>query len=44
VWIDPERARWVVLLSNRVYPTRKNEGIKAFRPRVHDAIVGALDE
>jgi CubicO group peptidase (beta-lactamase class C family) len=43
IWIDPPRARWVVLLSNRVNPTRANERIKQFRPLVHDAIVAALD-
>ena len=43
IWIDPQRARWVVLLSNRVHPTRANEQIKAFRPAIHDAIVAALD-
>jgi CubicO group peptidase (beta-lactamase class C family) len=43
LWIDPPRARWVVLLSNRVNPTRHNERIKQFRPLIHDAIVSALD-
>jgi CubicO group peptidase (beta-lactamase class C family) len=43
IWIDPSRRRWVVLLSNRVEPTRDNERIKEFRPRLHDAVVAALD-
>jgi CubicO group peptidase (beta-lactamase class C family) len=43
LWIDPPRARWVVLLSNRVYPSRANEAIKAFRPTLHDAVIAALD-
>jgi serine-type D-Ala-D-Ala carboxypeptidase len=43
LWIDPARARWVVLLSNRVHPTRSNEAIRQFRPAIHDAIVAALD-
>lgn len=43
IWIDPPRARWVVLLSNRVHPTRANEAIKQLRPAIHDAIVAALD-
>lgn len=43
LWIDPPRARWVVLLTNRVHPTRDNERIKSFRPQLHDAIVEALD-
>jgi hypothetical protein len=43
LWIDPPRARWVVLLSNRVCPSRANERIKRFRPRLHDAVIEALD-
>jgi CubicO group peptidase (beta-lactamase class C family) len=43
IWIDPARARWVVLLSNRVHPTRANEAIRSFRPQIHDAIAAALD-
>jgi CubicO group peptidase (beta-lactamase class C family) len=42
-WIDPARARWVVLLTNRVHPTRANEAIKQFRPAIHDAIIAALE-
>ncbi len=43
LWIDPERAYAVVLLTNRVYPTRSNDRIRVFRPRFHDAIADALD-
>jgi CubicO group peptidase (beta-lactamase class C family) len=43
IWIDPPRRRWVVLLSNRVHPTRENEAIKAFRPLIHDAVLTALE-
>ena len=43
LWIDPPRGRFVVLLSNRVHPSRANEAIKAFRPALHDKIVAALD-
>ena len=38
VWIDPERALIVALLTNRVHPTRKNDKIRAFRPAIHDVI------
>ncbi|HEX4461712.1 MAG TPA: serine hydrolase domain-containing protein [Polyangia bacterium] len=44
LWIDPPRARWVVLLSNRVHPTRANEQIRQLRPALHDAVVAALDD
>lgn len=38
VWIDPERELIVVLLTNRVHPTRKNDKIRAFRPVIHDVV------
>jgi CubicO group peptidase (beta-lactamase class C family) len=42
VWLDLEHDRHVILLSNRVHPSRDNEQIKAFRPHIHDLIVKAL--
>ena len=41
-WLDPTRDLAVVLLSNRVHPSRENSGIKAFRPRFHDTVSAAL--
>jgi CubicO group peptidase (beta-lactamase class C family) len=38
LWIDPEKNLYVVLLTNRVHPTRDNNGIQAFRRRLHDAV------
>ena len=38
LWIDPLCELEVVLLSNRVHPSRRNEKIKAFRPRIHDLV------
>jgi CubicO group peptidase (beta-lactamase class C family) len=37
IWIEPERALIVVLLSNRVCPTRANNMIRRLRPVLHDA-------
>ena len=42
LWIDPERDLFVVLLTNRVNPTRTNEQIRQARPVIHDAIIQAL--
>lgn len=42
IWIDPERELFVILLTNRVYPTRANDKITAVRPAVHDAVIEAL--
>jgi len=39
LWLDLERDVHVILLSNRVHPTRENDRIKAFRPVVHDLIL-----
>src|SRR6185437_11522039 len=39
LWIDPERDLYVVLLSNRVHPTRDNNQIQRVRRRVHDEIL-----
>lgn len=41
-WLHPPTGRLVVLLTNRVHPTRANETIKAARPRLHDACWNAL--
>jgi CubicO group peptidase (beta-lactamase class C family) len=38
LWIDPDRELIVVLLTNRVHPTRKNEDIKQFRPVLHERV------
>jgi CubicO group peptidase (beta-lactamase class C family) len=38
IWIDPVCELEVVLLSNRVHPTRTNDGIKSFRPVIHDLV------
>ena len=38
LWIDPLCELEVVLLSNRVHPSRRNEKIKVFRPWIHDLI------
>ncbi|MBI4459925.1 MAG: serine hydrolase, partial [Acidobacteria bacterium] len=43
LWIDPEKSLFVILLTNRVHPSRENEAIKAIRPAVHDAIVQGLN-
>jgi serine-type D-Ala-D-Ala carboxypeptidase len=38
MWLDLERGRHIVLLSNRVHPSRDNEAIREFRPFIHDRI------
>ncbi|MFO0774606.1 MAG: serine hydrolase domain-containing protein [Nitrospiraceae bacterium] len=43
LWIDPWRELVVALVSNRVHPTRQNERIKTFRPRMHDEVIRCCD-
>ncbi|HEY3886778.1 MAG TPA: serine hydrolase domain-containing protein, partial [Vicinamibacterales bacterium] len=43
LWLDPARDLYVVLLTNRVHPTRENDQIQDVRRRVHDAVVTALE-
>jgi len=38
IWVDRVKELVVILLTNRVHPTRKNNQIKAFRPALHDLI------
>ncbi len=42
IWMDPERDVFVVLLTNRVNPTRENPRIAAVRRSVADAALAAL--
>jgi CubicO group peptidase (beta-lactamase class C family) len=42
LWIDWERDLYVVLLTNRVHPTRDNERFLPYRSRFHDAVVDDL--
>jgi CubicO group peptidase (beta-lactamase class C family) len=42
VWLDLDRAVHVILLSNRVHPSRSNEKIKEFRPLIHDLVMEAI--
>ena len=44
IWVDPERDLFVILLTNRVHPTRENQLIREARPAVADAVVKALVE
>ncbi len=44
IWIDPERQLFVILLTNRVHPSRDNLLIRQVRPAVADAVVRALAE
>jgi CubicO group peptidase (beta-lactamase class C family) len=43
VWMDPERDLFVILLTNRVNPTRQNTRIGGVRIALADAVAAAAD-
>jgi CubicO group peptidase (beta-lactamase class C family) len=42
IYIDPDRQLFIVLLTNRVNPTRENMKIAKVRPALHDAVIQSL--
>jgi serine-type D-Ala-D-Ala carboxypeptidase len=44
LWIDPDAAIYVVLLTNRVHPSPDNDAIKQVRPALHDAVMEELTQ
>jgi CubicO group peptidase (beta-lactamase class C family) len=43
LWIDPAAGFEVVLLTNRVHPSREGDEIRRVRPAVHDSVVDAVE-
>jgi CubicO group peptidase (beta-lactamase class C family) len=41
LWIDPERDVYVVMLTNRVHPSRENNQIQPVRRAFHDVLLGS---
>ena len=41
-WLELATGIHIVLLTNRTHPYRFTEGIKAFRPAIHDAVMSAI--
>jgi CubicO group peptidase (beta-lactamase class C family) len=44
VWVDPATGRYVVLLTNRVHPSRAGDGITPVRHAFHDAAAALTGE
>ena len=42
IWVDLEQDVIVILLTHRIHPSRDNEKIKTFRPKLHDLIMEQL--
>jgi serine-type D-Ala-D-Ala carboxypeptidase len=41
-WVDLDRLIIVILLTNRVHPSRDNDAIRDFRPMLHDEVMVSL--
>ncbi len=39
VWCDRDRNLIIIFLTNRIYPTRENYGIREIRPEIHNAAI-----
>lgn len=44
IYIDPDRDAFIILLTNRVNPTRNSTLISQARPTIHTAILATLDQ
>jgi len=44
LWVDPDRALVVALLTNRVYYGRDPQSIMDLRPRLHDTVITSLTD
>lgn len=42
LWLDLEQRVHIVLLTNRVHPSRENNRIREWRPRIHDLVMEAV--
>jgi CubicO group peptidase (beta-lactamase class C family) len=42
IWIDPDRDLFIILLTNRVHPSRENNAILRIRGHVADSVMTAL--
>ncbi len=42
MWMDPETGVFVIILTNRVHPTRENNLIREARPQIADAVMRGL--
>lgn len=41
-WMDLDKSITIILLTNRIHPSRNNIKIKEFRPLLHDAVMRSL--
>ncbi len=44
MWIDPNRACYIIILTNRIYFDADHLAIRKMRPRLHDAVMLSLQQ
>jgi len=44
LWLDLSDETYVILLTNRVHPSRNNEAIREFRPKLHDLLLASIGD
>ena len=44
IWFDPTRDLTIIILANRIHPSRHNTTFLTTRPRIHDTVVIAVDK
>ncbi|MBI2340285.1 MAG: beta-lactamase family protein [Deltaproteobacteria bacterium] len=42
-WWDMDKDIYAILLTNRVHPSRENDRIRVFRPKIHNTIIESLN-
>ena len=42
LWLEPEKGIDIILMSNRVHPTRANKKIRALRPQLFNMVLSIL--
>ena len=42
VWIDPDEKLFIILLTNRTYPTRNKQGMHKFRRQFHNSLMEVI--
>ena len=42
IWIDPDEQLFIILLTNRTYPTRNKQGMHKFRRQFHNSLMEVI--
>jgi CubicO group peptidase (beta-lactamase class C family) len=42
LWLEPELGLDIILMTNRIHPSRNNKKILDYRPKIHEAVIAAV--